>query len=64
MRRVDVAPPPRWGVDAPPRGGDRAPGVPGGDLTGLYYVKNMSWLFDLRILLHTAKVMLFGRGAR
>ena len=30
----------------------------------LYYVKHMSWLFDLRILLHTAKVMIFGRGAR
>ena len=30
----------------------------------LYYIKHMTWLFDVRILLHTFKVMIFGRGAR
>jgi sugar transferase (PEP-CTERM system associated) len=30
----------------------------------LYYIKHMSWLFDLRILLHTLKIIAFGRGAR
>jgi lipopolysaccharide/colanic/teichoic acid biosynthesis glycosyltransferase len=30
----------------------------------LFYVKHMSWHFDLRILLHTLKVMALGRGAR
>ena len=30
----------------------------------LYYIKHMTWLFDVRILLHTLKVMMFGRGAR
>jgi sugar transferase (PEP-CTERM system associated) len=30
----------------------------------LYYVKNLSLLLDLVILFHTAKVVLFGRGAR
>jgi len=30
----------------------------------LYYVKNMSLLFDVSILLRTIKVMLFSRGAR
>lgn len=30
----------------------------------LYYIKHMTWLFDVRILVHTFKVMLFGRGAR
>lgn len=30
----------------------------------LYYVKNMSLTLDLRILIHTARVVLFGQGAR
>lgn len=30
----------------------------------LYYVKNLSLLLDLRIMLHTARVMLLGEGAR
>jgi sugar transferase (PEP-CTERM system associated) len=30
----------------------------------LYYIKNMSLLFDLTVLLQTLKVMLLGRGAR
>ncbi len=30
----------------------------------LYYIKNMSPLFDLFILFETAKIILFGRGAR
>jgi lipopolysaccharide/colanic/teichoic acid biosynthesis glycosyltransferase len=30
----------------------------------LYYVKHLSVGLDLRILFHTAKVVLFGRGAR
>ncbi len=30
----------------------------------LYYIKHMSWLFDLAILFHTVKVMALGRGAR
>jgi sugar transferase (PEP-CTERM system associated) len=30
----------------------------------LYYIKHMTWLFDVRILAHTLKVMIFGRGAR
>jgi len=30
----------------------------------LYYVKHMSAVFDLQIVLHTFKVMLLGRGAR
>jgi lipopolysaccharide/colanic/teichoic acid biosynthesis glycosyltransferase len=30
----------------------------------LYYVKHLSVLLDLVILFHTAKVVLFGRGAR
>jgi sugar transferase (PEP-CTERM system associated) len=30
----------------------------------LYYVKHLSLLLDLTILFHTAKVVLFGRGAR
>jgi lipopolysaccharide/colanic/teichoic acid biosynthesis glycosyltransferase len=30
----------------------------------LYYVKHMSFLFDLRILVDTVKIVLFGRGAR
>jgi sugar transferase (PEP-CTERM system associated) len=30
----------------------------------LYYVKHLSLLFDLKILFHTAKVVVFGRGAR
>lgn len=29
----------------------------------LYYIKHMSLLFDLRILIETAKIVLFGRGA-
>ncbi len=30
----------------------------------LYYIKNMSLLFDLAIIFETAKVVLFGKGAR
>ena len=30
----------------------------------LYYIKNMSALFDLNILLRTVGVILFGKGAR
>jgi sugar transferase (PEP-CTERM system associated) len=30
----------------------------------LYYIKHMSWLFDVAILFHTVKVMALGRGAR
>jgi sugar transferase (PEP-CTERM system associated) len=30
----------------------------------LYYIKHMSWLFDLAILFHTVKVMALKRGAR
>jgi len=30
----------------------------------LYYLKNMSFLLDLDILLKTVRVVLFGRGAR
>jgi sugar transferase (PEP-CTERM system associated) len=30
----------------------------------LYYVKHMSWAFDVGILVYTAKVLLFGKGAR
>jgi len=30
----------------------------------LYYIKHMSWMFDLGILFHTMKVMTLGRGAR
>jgi lipopolysaccharide/colanic/teichoic acid biosynthesis glycosyltransferase len=30
----------------------------------LYYIKNMSLLFDLNILLRTVGVILFGKGAR
>ncbi|MCE5312460.1 MAG: TIGR03013 family PEP-CTERM/XrtA system glycosyltransferase [Nitrospiraceae bacterium] len=30
----------------------------------LYYIKNLSLMFDLGIMLETIKVMLFGRGAR
>ena len=30
----------------------------------LYYVKNQSFLFDLAIMLQTAEVLLFGKGAR
>ena len=30
----------------------------------LYYIKHRSWIFDLQILVHTAKVMALGRGAR
>ncbi len=30
----------------------------------LYYIKNMSFAFDLTIIFHTIKIMLLGRGAR
>jgi sugar transferase (PEP-CTERM system associated) len=30
----------------------------------LYYIKHMSWAFDIGILFYTAKVLLLGRGAR
>ena len=30
----------------------------------LYYIKNMSFLFDMNILLRTVGVILFGKGAR
>ena len=30
----------------------------------LYYIKNMSLLFDLNILLRTVGVILFGKGGR
>lgn len=30
----------------------------------LYYIKNMSFAFDLTIIFHTVKIMLLGRGAR
>jgi sugar transferase (PEP-CTERM system associated) len=30
----------------------------------LYYIKNMSFWFDVRILVDTVKIVLFGRGAR
>lgn len=30
----------------------------------LYYIKNMSFAFDLTILFHTVKIMLLGRGSR
>ena len=30
----------------------------------LWYVKHLSVLLDLAILFHTAKVVIFGRGAR
>jgi lipopolysaccharide/colanic/teichoic acid biosynthesis glycosyltransferase len=30
----------------------------------LYYIKNMSGLFDMNILLRTVGVILFGKGAR
>jgi sugar transferase (PEP-CTERM system associated) len=30
----------------------------------LYYVKHMSWAFDIGILVYTAKVLLLGKGAR
>ena len=30
----------------------------------LYYIKNNSLLFDLAILIQTAEVVLFGKGAR
>ncbi len=30
----------------------------------LYYIKHMSWLFDMGILFHTMKVMALGRGSR
>jgi lipopolysaccharide/colanic/teichoic acid biosynthesis glycosyltransferase len=30
----------------------------------LYYIKNMSFLFDLLIIFETIKVVLFGKGAR
>jgi lipopolysaccharide/colanic/teichoic acid biosynthesis glycosyltransferase len=30
----------------------------------LYYIKHMSFWFDLRILVDTAKIALFGRGAQ
>jgi exopolysaccharide biosynthesis polyprenyl glycosylphosphotransferase len=30
----------------------------------LYYIKNLSWLFDVIIIFETVKVVLFGKGAR
>jgi sugar transferase (PEP-CTERM system associated) len=30
----------------------------------LYYIKHMSWIFDMGIMLYTLKVMVLGRGAR
>jgi lipopolysaccharide/colanic/teichoic acid biosynthesis glycosyltransferase len=30
----------------------------------LYYIKNMSLLFDLTVVLQTLKVMVLGKGAR
>jgi lipopolysaccharide/colanic/teichoic acid biosynthesis glycosyltransferase len=30
----------------------------------LFYIKHMSFWLDLRILVDTAKIVLFGRGAR
>jgi lipopolysaccharide/colanic/teichoic acid biosynthesis glycosyltransferase len=30
----------------------------------LYYLKNLSFILDLHILLRTVRVVLFGRGAR
>ncbi len=30
----------------------------------LFYIKHMSWVFDLAIVFHTLKVMALGRGAR
>jgi len=30
----------------------------------LYYIKNLSFAFDLTIIFHTVKIMLLGRGAR